>query len=134
MHKATGERKTCIRRYLYAFFLIMGTNNITWYVQCRLPATVRCVSHPSAHVRALSTSVLRAILHAGSLIPKSKLPHINKIHNPRYQQYLNKIGTIDWQADVEKCLTWEAHSRIATGLPIQFVDSAAKELGCAISV
>ncbi|KAH6782454.1 gigantea protein [Perilla frutescens var. frutescens] len=108
-----------------------GLSNL---LKCRLSATVRCVSHPSAHVRALSTSVLRAILHAGSLRPKSKLSDVNEIHNPRYQQYLNNIGTSDWQADIEKCLTWEAHSRLATGLPIQFVDSAAKELGCAISV
>lgn len=108
-----------------------GLSNL---LKCRLSATVRCVSHPSAHVRALSTSVLRAILHAGSLRPKSKLSDVNEIHNPQYQQYLNKIGTSDWQADIEKCLTWEAHSRLATGLPIEFVDSAAKELGCAISV
>ncbi|XP_042006168.1 protein GIGANTEA-like [Salvia splendens] len=108
-----------------------GLSNL---LKCRLSATVRCVSHPSAHVRALSTSVLRAILHNGSVKPKSKLPDVNIIHNPRYQQYLNKIGIIDWQADIEKCLTWEAHSRLATGLPIEFVGSAAKELGCAISV
>ncbi|KAG6402416.1 hypothetical protein SASPL_134609 [Salvia splendens] len=111
--------------------VVDGLSNL---LKCRLPATVRCVSHPSAHVRALSTSVLRAILHNGSLKPKTKPPDVNIIHNPRYQQYLNKIGTIDWQADIEKCLTWEAHSRLATGLPIEFVGSAAKELGCAISV
>ncbi|KAL8514304.1 hypothetical protein ACS0TY_013422 [Phlomoides rotata] len=92
-------------------------------LKCRLPATVRCVSHASAHVRALSTSVLRAILHATGLQqPKRKQSDING--------YLNA----DWQSDIEKCLTWEAHSRLATGLPIQFVDTAAKELGCTISV
>lgn len=100
-------------------------------MQCRLPATVRCLSHPSAHVRALSTSVLRAILHAG-LIHSGGKQVINGIHNPAYQ-YLN-VDIIDWQADIEKCLTWEAHSRIATGMPIQFLDTAAKELGCTISI
>ncbi|KAG8377292.1 hypothetical protein BUALT_Bualt08G0014100 [Buddleja alternifolia] len=93
--------------------------------------TFRCVSHPSAHVRALSTSVLRAILHAGSK-SNSKQVDVNGIHSQSYQ-YL-KIGITDWQADIEKCLTWEAHSRLATGLPTQFVDTAAKELGCCISI
>ncbi|PIN14900.1 hypothetical protein CDL12_12462 [Handroanthus impetiginosus] len=106
-----------------------GLSNL---LKCRLPATVRCVSHPSAHVRALSTSVLRAILHAGSIKCKRRQGDVNGIRTPRYQ-YLN-IGITDWQADIEKCLTWEAHSRIATGLPIQFVDTAAKELGCTISI
>ncbi|KAK6138828.1 hypothetical protein DH2020_027432 [Rehmannia glutinosa] len=101
-----------------------GLSNL---LKCRLPATVRCVSHPSAHVRALSTSVLRAILHAGSIKSKSKQVDAKGIHSPRYQ-YLN-VGITDWQADIEKCLTWEAHSRRATGLPTQFVHTAAKELG-----
>ncbi|CBI22759.3 unnamed protein product, partial [Vitis vinifera] len=81
-----------------------GLSNL---LKCRVPATIRCLSHPSAHVRALSTSVLR--------------------------DYVN-LGIIDWQADIEKCLTWEAHSRLATGMTNQFLDVAAKELGCTISI
>ncbi|KAL0368789.1 UNVERIFIED_CONTAM: protein GIGANTEA [Sesamum calycinum] len=106
-----------------------GLSNL---LKCRLPATVRCVSHPSAHVRALSTSVLRAILHAGSIKSSYKQVEVNGVHSPRYQ-YVN-VGITDWRADVEKCLTWEAHSRLAMGLPIQFVDTAATELGCTISI
>lgn len=102
------------------------------FMQCRLPATIRCLSHPSAHVRALSTSVLRDILHTGSIKPTSKQVDLNGMHGPSYQ-YFN-LGVIDWQADIEKCLTWEAHSRLATGMPIQYLDTAAKELGCTISV
>ncbi|XP_075511707.1 protein GIGANTEA-like isoform X2 [Primulina tabacum] len=94
-------------------------------LKCRLPATVRCVSHPSAHVRALSTSVLRAILNAGSCI---KQVDVNGIRKDHCHQYLN-IGDTDWLSDIEKCLTWEAHSRIASGFPINFVGAAAKELG-----
>lgn len=101
-------------------------------MQCRLPATVRCISHPSAHVRALSTSVLRAILHACSMKSSSKQEDINGISNPPYL-YLN-VGVSDWRADIGKCLTWEAHSRLATGLPIMFLENAAKELGCTISI
>ncbi|KAL0313905.1 UNVERIFIED_CONTAM: protein GIGANTEA [Sesamum angustifolium] len=101
-------------------------------LECRLPATVRCVSHPSAHVRALSTSVLRAILHAGSTKLKGKQVGVNGIHRPPFQ-YIN-VGVTDWRAYIEKCLAWEAHSRLATGLPIQFVNTAAKELGCTISI
>lgn len=67
-------------------------------MQCRLPATVRCISHPSAHVRALSTSVLRAILHACSMKSSSKQEDINGISNPPYL-YLN-VGVSDWRADI----------------------------------
>ncbi|XP_073275467.1 protein GIGANTEA-like, partial [Primulina huaijiensis] len=104
-------------------------DGLTNLLKCRLPATVRCVSHPSAHVRALSISVLRAILNAGSSI---KQVGINGIHKGHCHQYLN-TGDTSWLSDVEKCLTWEAHSRIASGLPIHFVDAAAKELGCNIT-
>lgn len=101
-------------------------------MQCRLAATVRCLSHPSAHVRALSISVLRDILCTGSIRCSSKPPQKNGIHNPSYQ-YFN-LDEVDWQTDIEKCLTWEAHSRISSGLPIEFLDTAAKELECTISV
>ncbi|KAL3513963.1 hypothetical protein ACH5RR_026680 [Cinchona calisaya] len=106
-----------------------GLSNL---LKCRLPATVRCLSHPSAHVRALSTSVLRAILYAGSLKSSGKKGERNGIHGPAHQ-HLN-VGIINWQTDIEKCLTWEAHSRLATGMPTQFLYTAAKELGCTISI
>uniref|UniRef100_A0A251TEP0 Armadillo-type fold protein n=1 Tax=Helianthus annuus TaxID=4232 RepID=A0A251TEP0_HELAN len=107
-----------------------GLSNL---LKCRLPATVRCLSHSSAHVRALSTSVLRAILHVGLVNPSGQPPsNLIAACRPAYQ-YLN-IDVIDWEADVSKCLTWEAHSRIATGMPIQYLNIAAKELGCPISI
>ncbi|KAM0005319.1 hypothetical protein Hdeb2414_s0214g00835991 [Helianthus debilis subsp. tardiflorus] len=107
-----------------------GLSNL---LKCRLPATVRCLSHSSAHVRALSTSVLRAILHVGLINPSGQPPsNLIAACRPAYQ-YLN-IDVIDWEADVSKCLTWEAHSRIATGMPIQYLNIAAKELGCPISI
>jgi GIGANTEA protein len=102
------------------------------FMQCRLPATIRCLSHPSAHVRALSTSVLRDILQTGSIKPSSKQGDRNGIHGPSYQYF--SLDKIDWQADIEKCLTWEARSRLATGMPIHHLDTAAKELGCTISI
>lgn len=101
-------------------------------LKCRLPATVRCLSHPSAHVRALSLSVLRAILHAGSIKPSGEQLNINGICGPAYQ-YLN-VDIIDWEADISKCLTWEAHSRLSAGMPTQYLDTAAKELECPISI
>ncbi|XP_047178033.1 protein GIGANTEA-like isoform X1 [Vigna umbellata] len=106
-----------------------GLSNL---LKCRLSATIRCLSHPSAHVRALSISVLRDILHTGSIRFSPKPRRINGTHNPSYQ-YFN-LDAIDWQADIEKCLTWEAHSRLSTGLSINFLDTAAKELGCTISM
>ncbi|CAJ1976898.1 unnamed protein product [Sphenostylis stenocarpa] len=106
-----------------------GLSNL---LKCRLSATIRCLSHPSAHVRALSISVLRDILHTGSIRCSPKPRRINGTNNPSYQ-YFN-LDAIDWQADIEKCLTWEAHSRLSTGLSINFLDTAAKELGCTISM
>lgn len=102
-------------------------------MQCRLTATVRCVSHPSAHVRALSTSVLRAIMYAGSVRSSSaKQADVNGFHSPAYQ-YLS-ISIIDWKADIEKCLMWEANSRLENGMSAQFLGTAARELGCTISI
>ncbi|XP_020224531.1 protein GIGANTEA [Cajanus cajan] len=106
-----------------------GLSNL---LKCRLSATIRCLSHPSAHVRALSISVLRDILHTGSIRCSPKPRKINGTHNPSYQ-YFN-LDVIDWQADIEKCLTWEAHSRLSNGLSINFLDTAAKELDCTISM
>ena len=98
-------------------------------MQCRISATIRCLSHPSAHVRALSTSVLRDILHTGSV---RSSPRPMQINGPSYP-YFN-LDVIDWQADIEKCLTWEAHSRLSKGLSIKYLDTAAKELDCTISI
>lgn len=81
-------------------------------MQRRLPVTVGCVSHPSAHVRALSTSLLRAVLHAASMESQCLSGGITELNDA-----------------VEKCLTREARSRLAAGLPIQFVEATAKELG-----
>lgn len=105
---------------------------MTLSIQCRLPATVRCLSHPSAHVRALSTSVLRDILQTGSYVHRSTPNNINGVHSPSFQ-YFNREA-INWKVDLEKCLTWEAHSRLVTGMPIEVLHVAAKELGCSISL
>lgn len=101
-------------------------------LKCRLPATVRCLSHPSAHVRTLSTSVLRDILQTGSYVHRSTPKNINGVHSPSFQ-YFNREA-INWKDDLEKCLTWEAHSRLVTGMPIEVLHVAAKELGCSISL
>lgn len=98
-------------------------------MQCRLPATIRCLSHPSAHVRALSSSVIRDILHTSSIGSSPKPLQKNGIHD----QYLN-FDVIDWRADVENCLTWEAHSRLSNGLSIEYLNTAADDLGFAISI
>lgn len=101
-------------------------------MQCRLPATIQCLAHPSAHVRALSISVLRDIVHTGPIKATIKSVEINGNRGPTYKYY--NPDDIDWLADIEKCLSWEAHSRLAAGMPIQFLTAAAKELGCAISL
>lgn len=107
-----------------------GLSNL---LKCRLSATITCLSHPSAHVRALSISVLRDIQQNGSTKSSVKQEIKNGMHKSSYQKYLN-IGIIDWQANIEKCLSWEAHSQLARGQTIQYLDTAAKELGCKITI
>ncbi|KAG8045893.1 hypothetical protein GUJ93_ZPchr0008g12975 [Zizania palustris] len=99
-------------------------------LKCRLSTTIRCLSHPSAHVRALSMSVLRDILNSGPINPSKFIQgeHRNGIQSPTYQCLSASI--INWQADMERCIEWEAHSRRATGLTLAFLSTAAKELGC----
>ncbi|XP_042493894.1 protein GIGANTEA-like isoform X2 [Macadamia integrifolia] len=106
-----------------------GLSNL---LKCRLPATVHCLSHPSAHVRALSTSVLRDVLHISSVDSNSRREDIQDIQDP-HCQYLSS-GIIDWHAGIEKCLMWEARSRTASGMEITFLNATAKELGCTISL
>ncbi|XP_031488112.1 protein GIGANTEA isoform X1 [Nymphaea colorata] len=106
-----------------------GLSNL---LKCRLPATVRCLSHPSAHVRALSTSLLRDILHIDSLKSNPVQEDVRGIPVPPYRTLT--IGTINWHADLEKCVAWEAHSRRATGLTLTLLVAAAKELGCVVPV
>ncbi|TVU21497.1 hypothetical protein EJB05_31134 [Eragrostis curvula] len=99
-------------------------------LECRLSTTIRCLSHPSAHVRALSMSVLRDILNNGPVNPRNVIQgeHRNGIQSPSYQCLAGSV--MNWQADVERCIEWEAHSRRATGLTLAFLTAAAKELGC----
>ncbi|OWM85029.1 protein GIGANTEA [Punica granatum] len=105
-----------------------GLSNL---LKCRMPATVRCLSHPSAHVRALSTSVLRDILHTSTINSKHKPRQRNGNHGP-YQLF--NVDAVDWKVDMEKCLTWEAHSRLSSGMSLQFLTTAADELGCTVLV
>lgn len=120
--------------------VVDGLSNL---LKCRLPATIRCLSHPSAHVRALSTSVLRDIMNQSAITttttkatPKPPPPTIttekNGTDSPSYRFF--NAGAIDWKADIQKCLNWEAHSLLSTTMPTQFLDTAARELGCTISM
>ncbi|XP_020269075.1 protein GIGANTEA-like isoform X1 [Asparagus officinalis] len=91
----------------------------------RLSATIRFLSHPSARVRALSLSVLRGIMRINPM--KS-----NILNNGAYGCV--SIRTVNWQEDIDKCIGWEAHGRQATGLNLDYLDSAAKELGCPLTL
>ncbi|XP_047170501.1 protein GIGANTEA-like [Vigna umbellata] len=108
------------------FAVADGLSNL---LKCRLPATIRCLSHPSAHVRALSTSVLRDILHTCSIRYSPKRPQKNDIRN----QYFN-LDVIDWRADIEKCFTWEAHNQLSNGMSTEYLSTAARDLGFSISI
>ena len=99
-------------------------------LQCRLSPTIRCLSHPSAHVRALSMSVLRDILNNGHINPSKIIQGEQQRNGIQSSSYRCLAASINWQADVQRCIEWEAHSRRATGLTLAFLGAAAKELGC----
>ncbi|KAH0741412.1 hypothetical protein KY290_034455 [Solanum tuberosum] len=78
-----------------------------------------------AHVRALSTSVLRDSMYAGSVKPSVKeVEDVNGIHNPAYQ-YLS-ISIIDWKTDIGKSLMCEANNRLENGMSAQSLDTSAR--------
>ncbi|KAG0484595.1 hypothetical protein HPP92_008495 [Vanilla planifolia] len=98
-------------------------------LECRLSATVRCLSHPSAHVRALSIAVLRDLINADPIKASNSI-HTEKQHFYDLPYRSVGSGISNWHADIDNCIKWEAHSRRATGLTLSFLCSAAKELGC----
>jgi len=100
----------------------------------RLPATVQCLSHSSAHVRALSTSVLRDILHAESLNFRYCKNFSEKNHHSEHLYYGKDIVVQDWNKAVEQCLAWEAHNRQARGMSIALLALAANALGFSANV
>ncbi|XP_020572459.1 protein GIGANTEA [Phalaenopsis equestris] len=102
-------------------------DGLTNLLKCRLSATVRCLSHPSALVRALSISVLRDIMNTGP-INSSNYTNTETLH--LYDPSYRSLGMTNWHANIEKCIKWEARSRRATGLALSFLGSASKELGC----
>nr|UKG18723.1 GIGANTEA-like protein [Oncidium hybrid cultivar] len=97
-------------------------DGLTNLLKCRLSATVRCLSHPSALVRALSISVLRDIMHP------SPIKSSNYANRERLHLYDSHYIT-NWHSDIENCIKWEARSRQATGMALSFLGSVSKELG-----
>lgn len=100
----------------------------------RLPATVQCLSHSSAHIRALSTSVLRDILHAESLNFRYCKDIPEKNHHFEHLYYGKDMVAQDWHKAVEQCLTWEAHNRQARGMSVYLLALAANALGFSANV
>uniref|UniRef100_A0A7N0TN91 Gigantea n=1 Tax=Kalanchoe fedtschenkoi TaxID=63787 RepID=A0A7N0TN91_KALFE len=98
----------------------------------RLPATIQCLSHPSAHVRALSISVVRDIMQI-DVTESMALAEISSISGAPAEQSKSKLGIADWRSNIEMCLTWEAHNRISSEMTLEFLSIAAKELGCRFS-
>jgi hypothetical protein len=100
----------------------------TFPMQDRLPVTVQCLSHSSAHVRATSLARLRDMLYF-------KL-HRSKFSNGSLEQaesIENDDGRgVHWREAIEQCITWEAHYRRAGGMSISLLANAATALGCSL--
>lgn len=96
--------------------------------QERLPATVRCLSHNSTHVRAMSVARLRDMLYMESLRSSSS----RKSSEGSEREEAN--GTGNWRRYVEQCVVWEVHCRRAGGMSISLLANAASALGCPIPV
>eukprot|EP00270_Netrium_digitus_P001681 TRINITY_DN11845_c0_g1_i1.p1 TRINITY_DN11845_c0_g1~~TRINITY_DN11845_c0_g1_i1.p1 ORF type:complete len:165 (+),score=44.62 TRINITY_DN11845_c0_g1_i1:3-497(+) len=120
----------------------------------RVPATVRCLSHASAHVRALSTALLRLILslspsppcsphqQLGTMQQHSNTHSINleqRLHSHQHHlldQNAIKIQhqvELDWWMELEGCLMRESMVRQVEGLSSSFIMEAAAALGYRLS-
>eukprot|EP00250_Pteridium_aquilinum_P013017 c21079_g1_i1 orf=657-4169(-) len=86
-------------------------------LKMRLPAIVHCLSHNSAHVRALSMALLQNEVYSNSVSL-----HIQKGKRPRE----------DWKLSVEECVAREMHSLQAMGMSISMLVDAATTLGCCV--
>ncbi|KAG6542250.1 hypothetical protein Mapa_016378 [Marchantia paleacea] len=94
----------------------------------RLPATVRCLSHNSTHVRAMSVARLRDMLYMESLRSSSSRK------SSEGSEREESTGTGNWRRYVEQCVVWEVHCRRAGGMSISLLANAASALGCPIPV
>lgn len=86
-------------------------------LKMRLPAIVHCLSHSSAHVRALSIALLQ-----------------NEMYSNSASLYHNRDGMLDddWKLSVAKCVAQEMVSLQALGMPILMLVEAAASLGCCV--
>ncbi|MCO5608286.1 hypothetical protein L7F22_062492 [Adiantum nelumboides] len=84
-------------------------------LKMRLPAIVHCLSHNSAHVRALSKALLQ-----------------NEMYSSSASLYCRTDGGIedDWKLAVSNCVAQEIVSLQALGMPISMLIEAATSLGC----
>ncbi|KAL2651856.1 hypothetical protein R1flu_019984 [Riccia fluitans] len=94
----------------------------------RLPATVRCLSHNSAHVRAMGVARLRDMLYMESFWSNS-----SKMSSEAAERE-DQNGCGNWRKYVEQCVVWEMHCRRAGGMSISLLANAASALGCTISI
>ncbi|CAM6083592.1 unnamed protein product [Calypogeia fissa] len=95
----------------------------------RLPVTVQCLSHSSAHVRAMSIARLREMLYFESFRTRYSKEG-SKEGDSREKN--GDTGTYHWRRAIEQCLTWEAHYRRAGGMSISLLANAATALGCTL--
>lgn len=86
-------------------------------LKMRLPAIVHCLSHNSAHVRALSIALLQNEVYSSSA----------SLHFEK-----GKRRREDWKQSVEQCVEQEMHSLQAMGMPIALLVEAATSLGCCL--
>lgn len=127
--------------------------------QARIPAIVFCLSHNSALVKTLSTSLLRQVLALDSKLPAQLLPSPcndcqwlsglsacvdptqpgwgqpqgvdgQALGVPPLAHPGHTQGTLALQQMVQQCIFWEVEHREAKGLCTAPLAMAASALGC----
>ncbi|KAH7297848.1 hypothetical protein KP509_25G015300 [Ceratopteris richardii] len=86
-------------------------------LKMRLPAIVRCLSHGSAHVRALSIALLQNEVYSTSA----------SMHDQR-----EKSLEDEWKLAVANCVAQEIITLQAMGMPVSMLLEAASSLGCCV--
>lgn len=114
--------------------------------QARIPAIVFCLSHSSALVKTLSTSLLRQVLALDAKLPAQLLPSdcqwrttLSACVDPAQPGWglaqapdgqAAGVPTLALQQMVQQCIFWEVEHREAKGLCTAPLATAATALGC----
>lgn len=98
--------------------------------QDRIPVVVQCLSHSSAHVRAISIARLRDMTYFESF--RSRCSEGRLEDGDIVENGDSDSSSYCWRKAIEQRITWESHYRRAGGMSISLLANAAAALGYSV--